>query len=92
MGSNITITSKGQLTIPKDLREQLNVQPGDKCYAWVRNGELVIIPRNKSVRDLATILGKPPAGALLSDEELDDAVMDAAVERFEKATTRSKRG
>ncbi|EHS48753.1 transcriptional regulator, AbrB family [Rhizobium sp. PDO1-076] len=92
MGSNITITSKGQLTIPKDLREQLNVQPGDKCYAWVRNGQLVIIPRNKSVRDLAAILGKPPAGALLPDEEIDDAIMDAAVERFEKAITRSKHG
>lgn len=92
MGSNITITSKGQLTIPKDLREQLNVQPGDKCYAWVRNGELVIIPRNKSVRDLAGILGAPPAGALLSEEDIEDVVMDAAVERFERAATRSRRG
>lgn len=92
MGSNITITSKGQLTIPKDLREQLNVRPGDKCYAWVRNGELVIIPRNKSVRDLAGILGEPPAGPLSPEENIDDVIMDAAVERFERANTRSRHG
>lgn len=85
MGFNITITSKGQMTIPKDLREQLKVQPGDKCYAWVRNGELVIIPRNKPVSELAGILGKPPVAAQLSEDDIHDAAMSAALDRFEKA-------
>lgn len=92
MGSNITITSKGQMTIPKDLREQLKVQPGDKCYAWVRDGELVIVPRNKPILELAGFFGKPPAGTPLSQKEIDEAVMDAAVERHEKAAGRSDNG
>jgi looped-hinge helix DNA binding domain, AbrB family len=89
MGSNITITSKGQMTIPKDLREQLKVQPGDKCYAWVRDGELVVIPRNKPIRGLAGFFGKPDAGRAFSQEDIDEAVMDAAVDRFERAVGRS---
>ncbi|KKX30401.1 AbrB/MazE/SpoVT family DNA-binding domain-containing protein [Rhizobium sp. LC145] len=89
MGFNITITSKGQMTIPKDLRDQLKVKPGDKCYAWVRNGEMVVIPRNKPLSELASILGKPPVDAPFLQRDIDDAVMDAAVERYERAIEQS---
>ncbi len=89
MGFNITITSKGQMTIPKNLRDQLNVRPGDKCYAWVRNGEMIIIPRNKPLSELSAVLGKPPAGVQASKDETRDAVMDAAVERYENAIKQS---
>jgi AbrB family looped-hinge helix DNA binding protein len=89
MGFNITITSKGQMTIPKDLRDQLNVKAGDKCYAWVRNGELIMIPRNKPLSELADVLGKAPANAQMSRQAIDDTVMDAAVERYENATRKS---
>ena len=30
MGTSATITSKGQLTIPQEVREQLNLKPGDR--------------------------------------------------------------
>lgn len=89
MGFNITIASKGQMTIPKHLRDQLNVKPGDKCYGWVRNGEMAIIPHNKPVTELAGLLRKPPAGSRASQDEIDDTIMDAAVERYENATRRS---
>jgi AbrB family looped-hinge helix DNA binding protein len=89
MGFNITITSKGQMTIPKDLRDQLNVKAGDKCYAWVRNGELIMIPRNKPLSELANVLGTPPVNAQPSQSEIDDTVMDAAVERHENAIRKS---
>jgi AbrB family looped-hinge helix DNA binding protein len=91
MGFNITITSKGQMTIPKHLRDQLNVKPGDKCYAWVRNGEMVIIPCNKRVAELAKVLAKPPAGPQASQRQIDDTVIDAAVERYESASWTSSR-
>jgi AbrB family looped-hinge helix DNA binding protein len=89
MGFNITITSKGQMTIPKDLRDQLKVKPGDKCYAWIRNGEMIIVPRNKPARELADILGQPPNDVTYHNQDLDEAIMDAAVERFEHAAERS---
>ncbi|MBP2548597.1 AbrB family looped-hinge helix DNA binding protein [Neorhizobium galegae] len=85
MGSHVTITSKGQMTIPKHLREQLNVKPGDKCYAWVRDGEMIIVPRNRPLSELAGVLGEPPSRAVAADQTMDEAVMDEAVERFRHA-------
>ena len=31
-----TVTSKGQITIPKAVRERLQLEPGDKVYFNVR--------------------------------------------------------
>ncbi len=84
MNTNVTITAKGQMTVPKALRDQLQMKPGDKCYAWVRNGELIIVPRNKSLEGLVGFLGRPPV-ASVSDENVDDVVADAAVARYLRA-------
>lgn len=37
-----TITSKGQTTVPKEVREALNVGPGDKLTWEVRGGKVVV--------------------------------------------------
>jgi antitoxin PrlF len=73
----VTITSKGQMTLPKQIRDELQIQPGDQCYVWVRGGDIVVMPKNKGFKDLAGILGKPPHGAGSTLEEIDDAVGDA---------------
>jgi antitoxin PrlF len=78
MGHHATITSKGQMTVPKAVREALNIKPGDKCYVWVRDGEMIVIPRNKSFADLAGILGEPPYGAGATIGDLSDAAADGA--------------
>lgn len=80
MGHHATITSKGQMTVPKAVREALNIKPGDKCYVWVRDGEMIVIPRNKSLADLAGILGEPPYGAGATIDDLSKAAMDGATE------------
>ncbi|HVK89881.1 MAG TPA: AbrB/MazE/SpoVT family DNA-binding domain-containing protein [Mycoplana sp.] len=78
MGAFTTLTTKGQLTIPKDVREALNLKPGTRFYVSVRNGQVVAIPKNKKLADLAGVLGDPPNGGRLSIEEMKEAVMDAA--------------
>lgn len=80
MGALTTMTSKGQLTIPKDVRDQLNLAPGTRFYVTVRNGQVLAIPKNKKLADLAGILGKPPNGASFSLEDIDEAIMDAVAE------------
>lgn len=77
MGAHLTITSKGQMTVPKEIRDQLNIMPGDKCYAWVRRHEMIVIPRNKSFSDLAGFLGDPPRGKGSTFEEIDSSVRNA---------------
>ena len=80
MGAFTTLTSKGQLTIPKEVREALNLTPGTRFYVSERNGQVVAVPKNKKLADLVGILGKPPNGVSLSAEDMSEAVMDAAAE------------
>jgi AbrB family looped-hinge helix DNA binding protein len=36
----VTVSSKGQITIPKDLRTRLGMPPGAKVELWVEQGSL----------------------------------------------------
>lgn len=75
-----TLTSKGQVTIPKEIRDQLGLKPGDKVEFTLHNdGILQVVPRRGSIRDLKGILPKPKVS--LSLEELDDAIARAVIDR-----------
>jgi antitoxin PrlF len=80
MGAYTTMTSKGQLTIPKDVRDQLGIEPGTRFFVTVHNGQVVAMPKNKKLADLAGILGRPPNGRSLTIEEMDDAIAEAAAQ------------
>lgn len=85
MGFNITVTAKGQMTIPKHVRDALNVKPGDKCYAWVRNGEMIVVPRNKPLSELAGFMGQPPLENEATLDQIDAAIEEEAVARHANA-------
>ena len=55
-----TLTTKGQLTIPKKVRESLNLHSGDKIEIVVTgNMEAVIRPVSKKVDDIFCKLHQP---------------------------------
>jgi antitoxin PrlF len=86
-----TMTSKGQLTLPKKVRDELGLRSGDKILLTVVDGRLVGIPKNHDFNDLAGLLGEPPGGpATLA--EIDAAVMDAVADHVFSAgkETRSR--
>lgn len=84
MGAFTTITSKGQLTIPKDVRDELGLAAGMRVFVTVRNGQIVAYPKNRRAVDLAGILGDPPAGKGASIEDMDNAIGDAIAEDYER--------
>ncbi|MBY4610369.1 AbrB/MazE/SpoVT family DNA-binding domain-containing protein [Rhizobium sp. 9T] len=77
MWGEFTLSPKGQITIPKDLRDTLGLQPGDQLVFSVIDGEVVMTPKSINFNDLAGLLGSPPNGRA-SLEEIDAAVTDAA--------------
>ena len=79
-----TLTSKGQMTLPKSVRDDLQLRPGDKIDVVKENGQYVLRPRNKRAVDLYGILGKPPAGRGLTVREMDDALGQALAEDDER--------
>lgn len=73
----VTLSPKGQVTIPKEMRDILGLRPGDQVIYSVIDGEIVVTPKNIDLQDLAGMLGTPPNGPATL-EEIDKAVMEAA--------------
>ena len=56
--STATLTSKGQITIPADVRRVLNVQAGDRVeFVQVEPGRYELIAATRSVRELKGLFG-----------------------------------
>jgi AbrB family looped-hinge helix DNA binding protein len=71
-----TITSKGQITLPKALRDQLQLSPGDRVEFILGEDNVVrMLPRLVSIKNLKGILPKPAKPVSL--EEMDEAIGNA---------------
>ena len=69
-----TLTTKGQVTIPKKIRELLRLHTGDKIEIVVTaNREAIIRPVTKKVDDIFCKLHNPERKAV-SLEAIDDAM------------------
>lgn len=64
-----TLTSKGQMTLPKGIRDDLKLEPGDQIDIVKQDGIYVLRPKNVPIESLAGILGKSPAGPMTTQEE-----------------------
>lgn len=53
------MTSKGQVTIPHNIRNKLDLLTGSKLEFVMRNNEVVMIPINNKLSNLHGILPKP---------------------------------
>ncbi|MCH2208606.1 MAG: AbrB/MazE/SpoVT family DNA-binding domain-containing protein [Lentisphaerales bacterium] len=67
------ITTKGQVTIPKSIRDSLHLNTGDKIEIIIKEGEAIIRPLSKKVDDLFGIL-KRPNQKVLSVDEMNQAI------------------
>ncbi|TES93098.1 MAG: AbrB/MazE/SpoVT family DNA-binding domain-containing protein, partial [Candidatus Cloacimonadota bacterium] len=45
------VTRKGQVTIPKDIRDFLEIETGDKVIFEIRGEDVIIIPVKKTIFD-----------------------------------------
>jgi antitoxin PrlF len=69
-----TITSKGQVTIPRSVREELGLQTGDRVvWSLHEDGSVVVRKANlRPLREIVGLLGRPSRSATV--EEMDEAV------------------
>jgi antitoxin PrlF len=76
-----TLTSKGQATVPKAVREHLGIRPGGKIRYFIHpDGTVLILP----VRPVSAL-----RGMLRSDKHVTIGQMDDAIRR--KAAARDRR-
>ena len=68
-GIDTTISSKGQVTVPRDVRERLGLQAGDKiAWSMLSNGTIVLRPKTRRLVDLVGILTRPEQSGVSVDE------------------------
>jgi antitoxin PrlF len=59
MSAESTLTSKGQTTIPKDIRDSLGIKSGDRMtFTLMPDGTVLLRVKNKSIMNLAGSLRK----------------------------------
>lgn len=79
--SQSKVTSKGQVTLPKEIRQELGVQAGDRVeFRLAADGSVVVEAATCDPMALRGIIKPGRKGVSLS--AMDDAIADAAVDRF----------
>jgi AbrB family looped-hinge helix DNA binding protein len=83
------ITSKGQITVPKVIRDELGVSPGDRLDFTFVDGQVVVTPvRRRRLPELFGVLarrsrGGAAEGDALTPKELEERdAIEAAVARY----------
>jgi AbrB family looped-hinge helix DNA binding protein len=72
-----TLTSKGQVTIPKDVRDAMKLRTGDRVdFVMGEDGVVRILALTRSVKDLKGMLPKPARAVTL--DAMDDAIARGA--------------
>ncbi|QCP47823.1 AbrB/MazE/SpoVT family DNA-binding domain-containing protein [Trinickia violacea] len=71
-----TVTSKGQVTIPADVRTQLGLSAGDRIEFVLNEatGRYEVIPATGSVTALKGVIRKP--AKLISIDEMNAAIVE----------------
>ena len=68
-----TVTSKGQITVPKYIRNTLNIQNGDKIiFEEIDSGAYIIKPKKTDVRHLKAMISHKSDP--VSIEQMQDAI------------------
>ncbi len=68
-----TVTAKGQITVPKPVRDRLKLRPGDRVEFFLRDdGTVEFAPVTNPVKSLKGILPRPARSVSL--EDMDRAI------------------
>ena len=69
-----TLTSKGQITIPVEIRKKLGLHTGNKVNFILKKNVVEIVPTDTSVKSLKGIVPKPAKSVTI--EDMNKAIMD----------------
>lgn len=78
------VTSKGQITIPKKIREKLNINPGDKVrFVTDESNGVKIITQKKPIEELKGFLHRPDLKSR-TIEEINEGITEYLKEKYSK--------
>ena len=65
--ASATLTSKGQVTLPKSVRERLGVETGDRLEFIESEQGFLVVAATRDIRSLKGIVGRPKKPVTLDD-------------------------
>jgi len=72
-----TMTSKGQVTIPKPVRDRLHLRTGDRMeFSVSEEGTIIIRPRTSRIEDVMGMLSRYAKGRNVSVEDMDRGIAE----------------
>jgi antitoxin PrlF len=82
MNTTLTLSSKGQVAIPKEYRERLGLSKGTRLKISLSpDGSLIMRPVKRKIDDLFGCLGSSKEGTM-TVEDMDIAIEDLMKEHF----------
>ncbi len=80
------LTSKGQVTVPAEIRKKLGLKPGDKVLFLEQDGRITLVNSSRAAfRELQSELeGRGEQSGLNSEEQVVDAVREVRREGSER--------
>lgn len=81
-----TMTQKGQVAIPKSIRDHFYLKPFDKVYFEVKDNN-IIARRLSSIEEMRGIV---KTNKILSKKEMKKAIREAVLEKFKRKRAREK--
>jgi AbrB family looped-hinge helix DNA binding protein len=85
----VSVTAKGQVTIPKEIRDRLGVRGAGKVHFTIEDRGVVLKSKTGTIEDLAGILHRPGMHAK-TVEEMDEGIRKAVAGRYLRAVARRK--
>jgi antitoxin PrlF len=84
MAEATTMTTKGQVTVPREIRDRLGLKSGDKmAFTMLSDGTVLMRPKTRRLADLA--------GSLTRTGQPKVAIEDMSPFKATKGTTAKKR-
>ena len=77
--STVTVTSKGQITIPVEVRQALQVKAGDRVeFVQIEPVRFEVVAATRPVTDLKGLFGRPSKAVSIDDMNKAIAVRGAS--------------
>jgi antitoxin PrlF len=89
MSATSAITTKGQITLPKAIRDRLGVKPGDRVtFREQVDGKIVVEAATVDLLSLCGVIKPKVRGVTV--EDMNEAIGQVAVERFKRSAGKSR--